>query len=70
MAGPAIKDADDFGFIEAAPPLPAPLDKPAKPSPAIVEAPVAEPPAPDMANLAAFAEIESLDTREKLRRFT
>jgi chemotaxis regulatin CheY-phosphate phosphatase CheZ len=65
-----IDSADDFGFIDApAPPPPPP--RPDNPGAKLV---VVEPPRPrppsEASRLDAFAEIEGLDTREKLRRFT
>ena len=80
-----LVEADDFGFIEAPIVLPPPPPQPPPPPSAqlIVLTPpaptplAAQPkvaleavPMPAISRLDAFAEIEGLDTREKLRRFT
>ena len=80
-----LVEADDFGFIDAPIVLPPPPPQPPQPPSAqlIVLAPpaptplAAQPkvaleavPMPAISRLDAFAEIEGLDTREKLRRFT
>jgi hypothetical protein len=76
-AGPAgdlefidIESPDDFGFIDAAPPSSMPHPDHSGPKLAVIEAPSTMPASHEAARLAVFAEIEALDTREKLRRFT
>jgi chemotaxis regulatin CheY-phosphate phosphatase CheZ len=80
-----LVEADDLGFIEAPIVLPPPPSSPPQPPsaqlivlPPAASAPVAAAPRmapeavpmPAISRLDAFAEIEELDTREKLRRFT
>jgi chemotaxis regulatin CheY-phosphate phosphatase CheZ len=59
-------EADDLGFIDA-PLLPPPAADAPAPKLIVIEEPA---PPPPLSRLDAFAEIEGLDTREKLRRFT
>jgi chemotaxis regulatin CheY-phosphate phosphatase CheZ len=62
-----VTAADD---LAPAPALPPPSPPPAAAAKLIIVEPPAAPPPPPMSRLDAFAEIEGLDTREKLRRFT
>jgi chemotaxis regulatin CheY-phosphate phosphatase CheZ len=64
-----IEAAEDISFIEAEPELSSPQPDIAPPKLVAIVEPAAMP-APDLSRLDAFAEIEGLDTREKLRRFT
>jgi hypothetical protein len=66
---PLIESAEDFGFIEVAPLLP-PLQPAASAAKLIMIEPSPAAPVAQMSRLDAFAEIEGLDTREKLRLFT
>ena len=70
LDGPAafIDSADDFGYIDAEPVLPEPESGHAGATIVVLEQPPA--PATETSRFDAFAEIEGLDTREKLRRFT
>ncbi len=65
-----IDSPDDFGFIDAPPALAPP--RPDNPDTKLIgiEPPRPTPPSQEASRLDAFAEIEGLDTREKLRRFT
>ena len=65
-----IESPDDFGFIEAPPALPPPRPESPAGKLVIVEPSRSAPPSVEMSRFDAFAEIEGLDTREKLRRFT
>jgi hypothetical protein len=65
-----IESPDDFGFIEAPPSLPSPRLEGQAGKLVIVEPSPLPPPSVEMSRFDAFAEIEGLDTREKLRRFT
>ena len=58
------------GFIETTPALPPPSPRPDNGAAKLVVIEQAPPPPPPVSRLEAFAEIEELDTREKLRRFT
>jgi hypothetical protein len=60
-------EADDLGFIDA-PLLPPPVAEPPTDTLVMIEQPAPLP--PPLSRLDAFAEIEGLGTREKLRRFT
>jgi chemotaxis regulatin CheY-phosphate phosphatase CheZ len=65
-----IDTPDDFGFIDAPLALPAPRPDNFGAKLAVVEPPRLPSAGEQASRLAAFAEIEGLDTREKLRRFT
>jgi hypothetical protein len=64
-----IDSPDDFGFIDAPLALPPPPDPPGAKL-AVVEPPRPAPEIEGRSRLDAFADIDGLDTREKLRRFT
>ena len=63
-----IESPGDLAFFDVSPDLAFPPPGASSPKLILVEPPV--PAASDASRLSAFAEIEGLDTREKLRRFT
>jgi hypothetical protein len=65
-----IESPDDFGFIDTPRALPPPRPETPAGKLMVVEQARPAPPSLAMSRFDAFADIEGLDTREKLRRFT